>query len=196
MPDGDEELEAGGCEKLRHAVEANPPVDCFALRFLYLWDSVDQIRADGMYSRLQRQSLFRVSSDFHFSSIYSEEQTKNQNHVGLHCSNAPGLGGRVAGINVALLHYGYLHREDRINKYRWLRSIDPVNPMEDNYRHCVQGDIPEVPADAKLVHGGPLKLVKLPPHKRPKFDKVPGPRVIVDTWATPAAPRLEGVAGD
>jgi len=186
MPDGDEELEPGGCEKLRRAAESNPPCDCFALRFLYLWDSVDHIRVDGMYSRLQRQSFFRVDSNFHFSSIYTEDQTKNQNHVGLHCSNAPGLGGRVMGINCALLHYGYLHRQDRIQKYRWLLTIDPHNEMEDFYRHCVQGDIPEVPADAVLKHGGPLKLTKLPPHLRPKFDVVPGPRPLVDSWATPA----------
>src|SRR5271166_5541624 len=91
--------------------------------FLYLWDTVEQIRTDGMYSTLQRQSLFRVDSNFHFSSIYSEDQTKNQNHVGLHCSNAPGLGGRVMALNVALLHYGYMWREDRIRKYNWILSV-------------------------------------------------------------------------
>lgn len=188
MPDGDEELQAGGAAKLLHALRLNPPVDCFALRFLYLWDSIDHIRVDGMYGTLQRQSLFRADSKFRFQSIYSEDQTPNQNHVGLHCSNAPGLGGRVMGLNVALLHYGYLHRSDRIQKYRWILTIDPQNEMEDFYRHCVQGDLPEFPADAKFRHGGPLKLSKLPPHLVPRFpDGVPGPRELVESWATGAA---------
>jgi hypothetical protein len=36
--------------------------------------------------------------------------------------------------------------------------MDPNNAFEDNYRHCVQGDVPEVPASAVLRHAGPLKL--------------------------------------
>ena len=188
MPDGDEELEPGGSAKIRRVLETNPPCDCFALRFLYFWNSVEQIRVDGMYGSLRRQSLFRADSTFRFRSIYSEDQTTNQNHVGLHCSNAPGLGGRVMCLNVALMHYGYLHREDRIRKTEWIQKLDPHNEMEDHYRHCVQGDVPEVPADMKLKHGGPLKLCKLPPHLVPKFPEgVPGP------WAPDA---VESFAAD
>jgi hypothetical protein len=186
MPDGDEELEPGGCAKIRRALETNPLCDCFALRFLYVWDRLDQIRVDGVYGTMARQSLFRANSEFRFKSYYSTEQTGNQNHVGLHTSNAPGLGGRVMNLNVALLHYGYLHREDRIAKYNWILSIDPHNEGEDFYRHCVQGDLPEFPADAVFAHGGPLKLQKLPAHLVPKFDIVPGPREACESWATPA----------
>ena len=185
MPDGDEELEAGGCAKIRRAVEANPPIDCFALRFVYLWNSIDQGRFDGVYGTMARQSLFRANSKFQFKSYYRDG---NQNHVGLHTSNAPGLGGRVSPLSVALLHYGYLHREDRIRKYRWITALDPTNEQEGFYLHCVQGDLPEVPADAKLKHAGPLELRRLPVHLIPKFNQVPGP--LVDT--TPAA-EPEGV---
>src|ERR1035437_1950383 len=38
MPDGDEELEAGWCSKIRRALETNPPCDSFALKFLYFCD--------------------------------------------------------------------------------------------------------------------------------------------------------------
>ena len=196
MPDGDEEMEAGGCAKIRRALETNPPCDCFALKFLYFWDRIDQIRVDGGYGRLQRQSLFRADSSFRFQSFYSKDQTANQNHVGLHTSNAPGLGGVVRPLNVALLHYGYLHKEDRIQKYRWLISIDPHNEGEDFYRHCVQGDLPEFPADATYKHGGPLRLQRLPAHLVPKFDVVPGPRAQVESWATPDNARREFAAAD
>jgi hypothetical protein len=50
-----------------------------------------------------------------------------------------------------------------------------VNTLEDNYRHTVQGDIPEVPSDATLMHAGPLMLKKLPPRLVPKFDVMPEP---------------------
>jgi hypothetical protein len=180
MPDGDEELEAEGCKKIKAVLELNPPVDCFALRFIYLWDSVDTARFDGVYGKMARQSLFRANEKFQFRSYYSEDQTANQNHVGLgfggfHTSNAPGLGGRIAPLNVVLFHYGYLHREDRIRKYRWITTLDPHNEREGFYLHCVQGDLPEVPADAQLMHGGPLELRKLPAHLVPKFKNVPGP---------------------
>jgi hypothetical protein len=184
MPDGDEELQAGGCAAIRRALETNPPCDCFALRFLYFWNSIDTIRLDGVYGKMARQSLFRANTEFRFKSYYSESQTPNQNHVGLHTSNAPGQGGVVLPLNVALLHYGYLHREDRIAKYRWILSIDPHNEGEDFYRHCVQGDLPEFPADAVLKHGGPLLLQKLPARLVPKFDVVPGPREACENWAT------------
>jgi hypothetical protein len=92
---------------------------------------------------------------------------------------------------VALLHYGYLHKEDRIQKYRWLISIDPHNEGEDFYQHCVQGDLPEFPADATYKHGGPLRLQRLPAHLVPKFDVVPGPRAQVESWATPGNRRAE-----
>lgn len=188
MPDGDEELEpAGGCAKIRRALESNPACDCFAMGFLYFWDRLDQIRVDGNYGKLRRQSLFRANTEFRFKSYYSEGQTPNQNHVGLHTSNAPGLGGKVMSLNVNLLHYGYLHRQDRIAKYRWILSIDPHNEGEDFYRHCVQGDLPEFPADAVFKHGGPLKLQRLPAHLVPKFDVVPGPREACESWATAMA---------
>lgn len=176
MPDGDEELEPGGCAKIRRAVESNPDCDCFALRFLYFWDSVETIRTDGVYGTMARQSLFRANSKFRFKSYYSESQTPNQNHVGLHTSNAPGLGGKVMSLNVALFHYGYLHKEDRIRKYKWILSVDPHNEGEGYYLHCVQGDIPEVRADAQLKHAGPLQLTKLPARMIPRFEcGVPGP---------------------
>jgi glycosyltransferase involved in cell wall biosynthesis len=177
MPDGDEELAAGSCPKILQVLSGNPPVDCFSLRFLYLWDSIDTVRLDGVYGSMGRQSLFRANSNLKFRSYY-EGEGENHNHVGLHCSNAPGLGGMVvAPLNVFLLHYGYLHKADRIRKYEWILSIDPMNEQEDFYRHSVQGDIPEVPRDAKLKHGGPLLLQKLPGRLVPRFDVVPGPRV-------------------
>jgi hypothetical protein len=176
MPDGDEELEPGGCEKIRRVLESNPDVDVFALRVLNLWNSVDTIRIDGSYGKMARQSLFRAKLELEFQSYYQGEGA-NTNHVGLHVSNAPGVNQdcKIAPLNVSLLHYGPLHFEDRLRKYKWITQLDPNNLEEDCYRHMVQGDIAEVPADLTLKHGGPLELRKLPAHLIPKWDKVPGP---------------------
>jgi hypothetical protein len=59
-------------------------------------------------------------------------------------------------IDAPILHYGYMHREDRVRKYVWYNKQDPGNKVEDCYRHMVVGDI--FPADAHFMHGGPLKL--------------------------------------
>jgi precorrin-6B methylase 2 len=171
--DGDEELEPEGAEKIKRVLGRNPPVDCFALRFLYLWDAFDQIRVDGRYSSLTRESLFRALPGYTFGDYYPD---RPGTHAGLHCSNAP-YRMRTAPMNVFLLHYGYVFQEDRIRKYRWIRTIDPENAVEDNYRHMVQGDLPEFPADAVFKHGGPLRLQKLTPRLVPRFDVIPEPAV-------------------
>jgi glycosyltransferase involved in cell wall biosynthesis len=175
MIDGDEELEPGGCDKIRAVLETNPPVDCFSVRFLYFWDSFRTIRVDGVYNGMMRQSVFRADSDLEFKSFY-EGDGKNTNHVGLHVSNAPGLGNktlRVAPLNVFLYHYGYVHKMDRIRKYNWITKLDPDNEAEDFYLHMIQGDVSSVPADARLKHGGPLQLKRLPDRLIPKFEGQP-----------------------
>lgn len=179
--DGDEELEPDGTDMIRRILSANPNVDVFSMGFLFLWDSVDQFRADGRYATLGRESLFRAKAGLTFKSYYDLKPTGEQNeadpkcHVGLHCGNAPVSQGRKSPLNVNLLHYGYLFREDRVRKYRWYRQIDPDNIYEDNYRHMVIGDLPELPADSQTAFGGPLKLVKLTPRMVPRFDVMPGP---------------------
>lgn len=177
--DGDEELEPGGAEKLLRILRTDPDVDCFALGVLNLWDSLDTIRTDGVYGKMGRESLFRAAQTAKFRSYY--EDVPADANLGLHVSNAPrsphttpGFGARTQSLNVFLLHYGYLHRADRIRKYRWYVSIDPANEYEDFYRHMVQGDLPEVPADAQLKHGGPLKLMTLHESMVPRFDELPG----------------------
>lgn len=164
--DGDEELEPLGTEKIRGALQQNPEVDCIAVHFLYLWDRPDQVRLDRWYSNFSRPSLFRVTPSLAFKSIYAG--TGVDCNLGLHVSNAP-AGLKSVLLNVYLLHYGYMSKADRMRKYEYYNRIDPHNPMEDEYRHIVQGDIPEVPASAVLLHAGPLELKRLPLALIPKF---------------------------
>ena len=176
--DGDEELEPGGAEKILRILSTNPAVDVFSLGFLFLWNSTNQVRVDGRYHTIQRESLFRPKNGVEFRSYYEEKDGGDPKcHVGLHCGNAPNGRGEliIKPLNVFLLHYGYLFREDRVRKYHWYRNLDPDNPYEDNYRHMVIGDLPEFAADFKAEFGGPLKLVTLPASMTPKFEVEPEP---------------------
>ena len=66
-------------------------------------------------------------------------------------------------VNAPLLHFGYIERADRIRKLGWyFRSIHPDNKTEGNYSHiCRRAMYRKIPADAKLLHAGPLKLAPL-----------------------------------
>ncbi len=121
---------------------------CLSLPILYAWDRPDQIRVDGVYGNFRRESVFRPDgSRFH-------ETVMGPN---FHCGNVPPkIRETRAYAEAPLLHFGYMEQDDRIRKYAWYNRNDPHNASEDCYRHMVQGDIPEVPADAKLKHAGPL----------------------------------------
>lgn len=149
--DGDEVLAPGAKEAIRGCV-THGNMWAYSFKVVYLWDRVDQIREDGIYGNFWRPSLFFTrASDLKF---------RRTAHGGnFHCSNVPGdLLGSVGQARCRLKHYGYLDREQRIAKWQWYNAVDPGNQLEDCYRHVVQGDIPEVPASAELVHAGPLRL--------------------------------------
>jgi O-antigen biosynthesis protein len=150
MIDGDEMLAAGGAAAIRAAVQQ--PAQSLAFQVLYLWDAENQVRMDGVYARFWRPSLFRLT----------EEQFQATHAAGgFHCGNVPLAQQRSARRveGAALLHFGYLHREDRVRKYEWYRNIDGENPIEDGYRHMVVGDI--FPAESRFRYGGPLQLEAL-----------------------------------
>jgi glycosyltransferase involved in cell wall biosynthesis len=147
--DGDEVLEPGEYNhyKVVPLILNRARWDAYSLWIRYLWDSPSQIRTDGIYRKFSRPSLFRLKRGQAF---------RNTRYGGnLHCGNVPDFM-RGELLPVSLLHYGYMHREDRIRKYEWYNTVDPKNPFEDGYRHMVIGDI--FPAESKFRHAGPLKL--------------------------------------
>ncbi len=152
--DGDEELTAGSGELLRQAAESDR-ADSYSVRVLYAWNSVDQVRVDGVYSDFRRPSLFRLMNQgFRFQSTPWGGN--------LHCSSIPQeLIGGSKPCDAAVLHFGYVDEELRRRKYEWYTKVDPNNPMEDFYRHLTQGDPGGWPARARLKWAGPLQLEPL-----------------------------------
>ena len=152
MIDGDEFLEPNGPDLIRASISGGQS-DSYMFPLLYLWDRLDQIRVDRVYSRMRRHSLWKFVPGDRFRTT----------HFGgnFHCGSVPE---RVVPLPKGLcaariLHLGYLHREDRIRKYEWYNRIDPGNELEDCYRHMVIGDI--FPATSAFKHAGPLQLAPL-----------------------------------
>lgn len=151
MIDGDEAVAPGSAEKILEACESGQ-ASAYSPRILYLWDAENQVRMDGVYGRFARPSVFRLVAGMSF------RRTNGGNNF--HCSNVPAqLIRHEKRIEAALLHYGYMCREDRVRKWEWYCQRDPGNPVEDSYRHIVIGDV--FPAESVFRHGGPLKLEAL-----------------------------------
>lgn len=158
MIDGDEILVDGGELEILRAIRERR-AKAYSLPIHYLWDSRSRIRVDGVYGKFSRPSLFQVGSSHGF------RRTEQNGH--LHCSSVPACHiGKALFCAAALLHLGYMDRADRIRKWRYYNGIDPTNSVEGfdpahpergSYPWIVQGDIPEVPASARLLHAGPLE---------------------------------------
>lgn len=147
--DGDEMLSPLAMNELPEILR-RPGGSCYSLRVWYLWNSVDQVRTDGVYG------------DFHRASIFRPDGTRFPQAGGanFHCGNVPiQLRQKRQVLELDLLHFGYMHSDDRLRKFDWYNAADPNNAREDGYRHMVIGDL--FPADSRFMHGGPLYLERI-----------------------------------
>jgi glycosyltransferase involved in cell wall biosynthesis len=147
--DGDEVLESTGPAQIQAAVAQSATAAAWYMRIAYLWDDPSQVRVDGLFGGFRRLSLFRMRDQ-----PLSRLTFRSTGHGGnFHCGNVPhGLVGEHRDLPVRLKHYGYLTKQQRMNKYAFYTSADPGNQLEDNYRHVlgVRG--------ARLAPG-PVRLV-------------------------------------
>ena len=173
--DGDELLDPAGVAAIRETL-ADTRHHAFKLPIRYLWNAdltrvmdgvYDEakhgssvghrsVRMDGVYQTFARPSIFRLMNrNFRF------QRTPFGNGANFHCSSIPQELLHAAHVLIPgapLWHLGYNDRADRVRKYEWYNRLDPHNESEDSYRHMVQGDVPEIPAEAVLKHAGPLRL--------------------------------------
>jgi glycosyltransferase involved in cell wall biosynthesis len=148
MIDGDEMLAPSSVPAVLAAMRS--PRGCYSFQILYLWDSENQIRLDGIYGHFSRPSMFRPDGSPFMARARG----------GFHCGNAPiPLQSVARRLDAQLLHFGYMYRDDRVRKFEWYNRQDPGNTLEDGYRHMVIGD--SFPADSTFLHAGPLKLAPL-----------------------------------
>lgn len=162
MVDGDEVLAEGSQQRIEAAI-ASRVAPAYRLRIIYLWNSRDQARVDGVYGRFSRPSLFQMNQYFNFKHTDPEGN--------LHCSSVPSFYlQRTAECTAILFHLGYMDKEDRLRKWEYYNKLDPHNvaegydpryPERGSYPWIVQGDIEAVPAGAHLKHAGPLEVQKI-----------------------------------
>jgi hypothetical protein len=160
--DGDEELEPAGVDIIRQAIQ-DRKAQTFSLQVLYLWDREDQIRVDGIFGRMWRESLFAAANT---NRVFKPTAHGMGTAANLHCTNVPAdLTRGAIKIGARLIHYGYIDRAMRLAKWDFYNRVDPDNQLEDRYRHAVAGDVPEVPGWMKTRHAGPLELAPFEPVK-------------------------------
>lgn len=155
MIDGDEMLYAPDVPVLLEWIKRGK-VGGYSLPILYLWDSENQVRVDGVYKSFRRPSVFRLVDNPKLQFQVTEFGGN------FHCSSVPQHYIGCANVNLIparLLHFGYMHKADRIRKYEWYNHIDPNNKVEDGYRHMVVGDV--FPATSRFHWAGPLEVACL-----------------------------------
>ncbi len=132
--DGDEALERRGPEVIRWEIAKSQSIAAYTLRIAYIWDDPGQVRVDGLYGRMQRASLFKLSGQ-NVEALHFPTTGFGGN---LHCGNVPkGLVGETAALDIRLKHLGYINLDDRQRKFAWYNSVDPNNAAEDRYRHLI-----------------------------------------------------------
>jgi hypothetical protein len=89
------------------------------------------------------------------------QKTPWGNGANFHCSSIPQelLHHAHVACPAPLLHLGYVSQEIRKRKFDFYNKIDPGNIAEGQYLHICSGDPGGPPADAKLLHAGPLEVV-------------------------------------
>lgn len=156
--DGDEELEPEGPRIIADRIREDD-AHALMLRIPFLWDKPDRVRIDrvyGQFARVGRPSLFRLMNE-KFSFLIT-----NPGNGNLHCSSIPQeMLHHRQPCGAALVHWGYLNRQHRLEKFESYNRLDPGNASEDCYRHVIQGDVPEIPVSAELLHAGPMEFCSL-----------------------------------
>lgn len=150
--DGDEMLSLEAIQKFPAAIGyLERTADILTLPFIYLWDSEILRRIDGIYGdlgdgypRLRFPRLFtikRLGEQNLFDCHFSWQGTKG----GFHCGSIPQEkfihedGDHFIGAfaNLPVVHFGYMHEEERQRKFEFYNAIDPGNTFEGEYKHII-----------------------------------------------------------
>jgi GT2 family glycosyltransferase/radical SAM superfamily enzyme YgiQ (UPF0313 family)/2-polyprenyl-3-methyl-5-hydroxy-6-metoxy-1,4-benzoquinol methylase/glycosyltransferase involved in cell wall biosynthesis len=133
--DGDELYEDSAPQRIFEAIRSCPDdVAVLDVQFLYMWDDLQHYRCDGIYERIFHHRLFRLKGQQ--ETALSFESTAHG--ANFHCESVPpNIKGRVMQIDVVVKHLGYMHKEDRLRKYRWYKKMDPQNAVQGYYEHLL-----------------------------------------------------------
>lgn len=153
--DGDEMLSLAA---IRHFDEAigrlESGIDMMSIPFVYLWNDEAHRRVDGIYGNLpdglpklrfpRLFSIMRVDPYDLYEQRFAWMGHRQGRKVlgGFHCGSVPqeNFIPKVTGptFPYPIIHFGYLHNEDRQRKHVWYNTIDPGNVFEGEYAHIIE----------------------------------------------------------
>jgi hypothetical protein len=138
--------------------------DWISLPFIYLWDSEDQRRIDGIYGdrpedkspKLRFPRLFSIKR-LDEQQLYDTRFNWLGTRGGLHCGSIPQEAfhqikpKQLHAVHAHVLHYGYLDRDLRQTKFTMYNEIDPNNQFEGFYMHIIGEPNVHAPGPVQLV---------------------------------------------
>jgi hypothetical protein len=163
--DGDEMLSK---EALRSMAEIwvwlESKIDWVEVPFVYLWDTEDQRRVDGIYGDDKANGVAKLRFPRIFTIRRLDEQQLFDTSFkwlgsrgGIHCGSIPQEGFHaIKPVNqiargFKVIHFGYLDASMRQTKYELYNSIDPENDFEGRYLHCIGQPNQHAPGPVQLV---------------------------------------------
>lgn len=133
--------------------------DILHFPFIYLWDSEDMQRVDGIYGMggggmkiLHFPRYFtikRCDEQAIFDMTFAWEGTKG----GFHCGSIPREKfpyQKWDNFNHPIVHFGYIDDPLRHRKYQFYNLIDPGNQVEGEYRHIIGQPNVHAPGPVRL----------------------------------------------
>jgi glycosyltransferase involved in cell wall biosynthesis len=152
--DGDEIFMPNSAEILFEEIDIlYPKNNVFEFQFLTCWDTIEQIRFDGIFGNYWQKRLLRIknqSLDLKF---------KNTSNPGnLHCGsipkNADGFENSIRS-NVKIFHMASIDETLRKQKYDYYTKLDGDSVLTDGYKHMISGE-------GKFSGPDGIKLKKIP----------------------------------
>jgi glycosyltransferase involved in cell wall biosynthesis len=144
--------------------------DWITLPFIYLWDSEDLRRIDGIYGDrtnpvdppVDGSPKLRFPRFFSIRRLDEQQLYDTRFHWlgtrgGLHCGSIPQEGFHqikpisLHALHAYVLHYGYLDDPLRKTKFTMYNEIDPNNQFEGYYMHII--------GEPNALAPGPVQLV-------------------------------------
>lgn len=165
--DGDEILSLEALRNWPQAIEQMQTVDLLHLPFVYVWDSEDRQRKDGIYgdvegsyppyAKLNFPRLFtiaRLTGAQLFDTCFMWFGTQGSMHCGsIPRQNFQPNGGNPvpADTRLPVVHMGYIDEELRQRKFVFYNDVDPGNDAEGRYEHIVGRPDVHAPGPVELV---------------------------------------------
>lgn len=134
--DGDEAFTKTGVNVAKQIVTQRHNGGIWSFRIIYLWNSRNEERIDGVFGRFYAPRIFALY-DQKDPSKYSYLRTGLGGNF--HCGQVPqGYKGPHFNAQAGIMHFGYIERTDRERKFKWYNQIDPGNKNEGEYVHMIE----------------------------------------------------------